>query len=306
MKLVYYSLAVTNLATALACERQWTQSIRSLREYNGTIPVSLFIYGVPSRTLLKEADRHSVATRVLGEYKDCFTGVPSSWHPALSYYPTFHKFLSLQFCNSADVSQILYLDSDTFFFGDVESLFARYKKHDWYAREEPRSQRSPHGYDASRIDEALLYKIASAEGLVAIPPYQSGVCILNNGIWDVLASLSNQLLTYAWRLLVGLSMLSVCPSKLAEMVNSSTDLDRQYFLFYPSRNGWILDQIALWLTLGRIPALTHEAFTRQDVLQNGEYLHAFHKNSMPIVTHYFNSCERGFFELVSRNPGKKL
>src|SRR5271170_4072542 len=123
MKLVYYSLAFTDVKKALACERQWTQSIRSLRRYNSTIPVFLFIYGAPSKALLEEAERHKVSARVLGEYRSCFTGVPSSWHTPLSYYPTLHKFISLRFFDSADVSQILYLDCDTFFFGDVMSLF---------------------------------------------------------------------------------------------------------------------------------------------------------------------------------------
>ena len=39
---------------------------------------------------------------------------------------------------------------------------------------------------------------------------------------------------------------------------------------FPSSNPWILDEVALWLTLGQIPGLTHGSFCREDVRQDGE------------------------------------
>ncbi len=41
MRLIYYSLAYSG---GSVCEHQWIQSIRSLRRYNPTIPVFLFLY----------------------------------------------------------------------------------------------------------------------------------------------------------------------------------------------------------------------------------------------------------------------
>ena len=53
MNLVYYSMASDGSGR---CERQWTQSIRSLRRYNPSIPVHLFVYGSCRKTSSKKRD----------------------------------------------------------------------------------------------------------------------------------------------------------------------------------------------------------------------------------------------------------
>jgi hypothetical protein len=53
---------------------------------------------------------------------------------------------------------------------------------------------------------------------------------------------------------------------------------------FPSRNPWIVEQVALWLTLGQIPGLTHARFSPEHVKQGGEQAGS-DKNE--IVYHYF-------------------
>src|SRR4029078_2472624 len=49
-----------------------------------------------------------------------------------------------------------------------------------------------------------------------------------------------------------------------------TSSDARAALPYPSANRWLLDELALWLTLGHVPGLTSADFSRTDVMQNGE------------------------------------
>ena len=57
-----------------------------------------------------------------------------------------------------------------------------------------------------------------------------------------------------------------------------------------------MEEIALWLTLGRVAGLTHDAFERTDVIQNGEALEIGRRSDpLPIVAHYFGGWEQRFF-----------
>ncbi len=199
MRLVYYSLA--NVPDD-SRERQWVQSIRSLRLRNRTIPVWLLIFNGASRDLLSEAERQNVRVRSLGDYGDFLQRA----HPrgsVLSLYPTFHKFLALENLPLQDLTQLLYLDCDTFFFDDVNFLFDQHATSDWYAREEPGSVRSPFGSNPNHVDEMLLGYIARSENLHSISPFNSGVCLMNHGIWRGLIGLRDIYLSLAWRLLCG-------------------------------------------------------------------------------------------------------
>jgi hypothetical protein len=66
----------------------------------------------------------------------------------------------------------------------------------------------------------------------------------------------------------------------------------------PSSNDWIVEEIALWLTLGRIPGLTHDVFGRMDVAQSTEVVDG--RRIAPIVAHYFSSGEKCFFAMSGR------
>jgi hypothetical protein len=296
VNIVYYSLVVTPVAT---CQWQWIQSIKSLRLYNRTIPVYLFIYGAVDSQVLVEADRHNVRLVQLGAYSGCFRGVAGNRAAALSSYPTLHKFLSLASLPPKAPSQILFLDCDTYFFGNVDNLFSHYHTCQWYAREEPFSQRSTFGYDPGRLDETMLAQLFQAENLTPVAPYNSGVCILNHGIWKELVDLRDDFLNYAWRLMVGIHQDQHPRAKLTEMQaelveESATELDRKSALRYPSSNFWILDQVALWLTLGKIPSFSHDYLSKKDAIQNGEYSDTS-PSTRRIVAHYYSVCQDEFF-----------
>lgn len=71
---------------------------------------------------------------------------------------------------------------------------------------------------------------------------------------------------------------------------------------YPSSNVWILEQVALWLTLGHVPHLTHGHLSREHVLQGGE------QNGdceTKVVHHYFGVDKPAFLSAMSQQASKK-
>jgi hypothetical protein len=299
MRLVYYSLATFPQDSR---EQQWIQSIRSLRKYNQSISVCLLLFNGGSNELQREAERHGVHVQLLGEYGRFL----ESAHPrgsVLALYPTFHKFLALESLPLQGLTQLLYLDCDTFFFDDVNLLFDHYATHDWYAREEYMSLRSPLGYDPKHIDEQLLQYIARSENLSYVPPFNSGVCLLNHGLWLRLQELSKTYLELAWRLLCG-RVLSAHEYgqhdlRIRQIVSDEvTDADRSQALPYPSANDWIIEQIALWLALGKLPHLSLGSFSSVEVCQGEEFENVLGSQQRCVLAHYYTGMERQFFSRV--------
>jgi lipopolysaccharide biosynthesis glycosyltransferase len=203
VQFVYYSLASVGKRRP---ERQWLQSIRSLRAHNKSVQVHLIHYNAPSDLLLREAERQQVTIHRAGDYRDRLEEALPGHGRALTHYPHLHKLLSLQFLPVQSASQVLYLDCDTYFFRDVASLFSKYQKHHFYAREEPGSRRSPDGYEPSwSLNEETIAETCKKEGLNFIPPYNNGVFILNHDLQADLVRASREFLCYAWRLLLGIS-----------------------------------------------------------------------------------------------------
>jgi hypothetical protein len=264
MRLVYYSLSN---APDAGREKQWTQSIRSLRRYNPTITVWLFLFNGATAELLREAEHQHVHVHYLGDYGEFFRQTHGRGS-VLALYPTFHKFLVLAHAPLNDLTQVLYLDCDTAFFDNVDRLFDLYSALPWYAREEPASRRSHFAYDPNHIDEDLLEHIARSENLQYVPPFNSGVCLLNHGIWHDLVRLQIPYLDLAWRLLCG----------------------REF-------NG---HNIALWLALGRLPEFSLGTFARSDVPQGGEFHDVLRSRRRCILAHYFSGTESEFFDAVAR------
>lgn len=300
MRLVYYSLAN---APDAGREKQWMQSIRSLRRYSRAIRVWLFLFNGATAELLHEAERQDVHVHYLGDYGEYFRQTHGRG-AVLALYPTFHKFLVLAHAPLHDVSQVLYLDCDTFFFDNVDFLFEQYSAHPWYAREEPSSRRSHFQYDPKHIHEDLLEHIARCEGLRHVLPFNSGVCLLNHGVWHDLERLRIPYLDLAWRLLCGRELsghnggLVHDPEIQQAVMNTVTDLDRVHALPYPSHNTWIIEQIALWLALGHLPDFSLGTFSRSDVPQGGEFHEALRSRRRSILAHYYSGTESEFFEAV--------
>ena len=273
MKLVLYSLAVLG---SNHCERQWVASIRSLRRYNRSVRVRLGVYGVPASNTLAEARRHGVEVVSYGDYRACLAASAPRHARVLAENPTLHKIASMRDLPECE-GQVLYLDCDTFCFGDIDILFERYAYAHFHAREEQASRRSPHGYDPTEIDEAALETLASSQGLSFVPPYNTGVMMLNGGLWRRLGDRFATFLEFVLRL-------------------SHPGLEGEAGLPYPSSTSWIVEEIATWLTLGGVPGLTHAPYDPGDVAQNGEANDFFVMRRFPRLAHYFSSLETSFFE----------
>lgn len=300
MKLIYYSLATPG---GSACDQQWIQSIRSLRRHNSRIPVHLALYDSAPEAILWEARRWNVTVHYLGSYPEYLDSLYLRGR-LLASYPTFHKFLSLHHLPLGEVSQVLFLDCDTFFFADIEALFDFHQSHHWYAREEPASARSYLEPDPFHIDENALDAIVRAEGLRPIFPFNSGVFLLNHGLWNALEPLRIPYLDFAWRLLMG-QQLAPVPERSSwdvelqrSVLSAATAYDHARALHYPSRNHWIIEEIALWLTLGHVPGLSQGLLSRDLVAQNGEFRDVLRPGGGCVAVHYFNSQETDFFSTV--------
>lgn len=302
MNLVYYSLSRSGNGKY---DRQWIESVQSLRRHNRELPVCLLVYDEISDDIVQEAVRSDVMVAFLGDYRDCLcrTSIHGS---ALSLYPTLHKFISLRELDTSDCSQILYVDCDTFFFDDPGILFALYNECDWYAREAPTSRRCPHGYDPRNIDEAVLDSIVWHEGLLPISPFNAGVCLLNHGVWRRFDEVTARYLDNVWRLLVGRHQCSPDGSDghiRSAVLAFATDFDRRRALPYPSGNFWIADEIALWLTLGGMDDISQGFLSWDYVVQGEEFDDASPAGSRRVLAHYFSAFQDRFFSYLS-NGGR--
>lgn len=298
MRIVYYSLAN---APGSVREEQWIQSIRSLRRHNPDIPVWLVLFNGGSASLFQETSRWDVTVQGRGDYRAYLERL-SGRASELAAYPTLHKFFSLAGCPVDALSQILYVDCDTFFFGNVDQLFERYRVCDWYAREEPFSRFSDLGYQPSHLDEEVLAGLVRHEGVRSMIPFNSGVCMLNNHVWRHFERISGIYLDYAWRLMTGQYLRAAASANREPQigdadVDSLRDGDIQRALAYPSNNPWIIDQIALWLTLGAVPDLSLDLLLRSEVIQGGEFNDALARERC-VVAHYYSLCGQQFFSVV--------
>jgi hypothetical protein len=298
VRLIYYSLARNRSGEY---EHQWMQSIRSLRSYNRVIPVCLFAFNGVSEAIRREAERQRVMLLPLGGYGD-WSQVYHPYGRILAMYPGLAKFLALSEADTTGLSQALYLDCDTFFFDDPEKLFELTAPCHWCAREAPTSRLSPHGYDPSNIDEGLMERIVSTEGLRWVAPFNTGVCLLNHGIWETIRQLRDTFFDTMWRLLVGRHCWggeAPVDSEIRSAVRMEAKAhDVARALPYPSGNFWILDEFALWLTLGHIGNLAQRIWTRDSVVQGDEFVEALECGRRPVVAHYFSSLQREFFRYV--------
>lgn len=294
-RLVYYSLTLPPGEVRPDLVWQLAASVRTLRAHNTEVPIVLFVHGGASE-LAEVCARHGVALVEQGPYERRLAELcPAGWQ-ALARYPLLHKFLNFGVLAELDCAQVLYCDCDTIFFDDVERLFDRYARADLAAREEALSRRSPFGYDPGFVDEELLARIAAHEGLEFVPPFNLGVVLFGNGVASRLAGLEPLFVSYAWRLATWMGRHPAVGAAAAygEFAGAADARalagaeDRARALPFPSHNRWILDEVALWLSLGAVPGLRSADFHPADVAQNGEFAASDPVAAGWVLCHYYS------------------
>lgn len=293
MKIVNYSLATDGPPRRTDYHEQLLSSVKSLRLYNQTVSVHAFLYGEDLPGFTQELEEQAVNVHQRGSYVDAIRRIHPRAFRTLSAYPVLHKWLNFGELERLAPSQILQADCDTFFFDDVDKLFAQYADRHFYAREEPGSKACQHGYNPTLVDENVLAVVAQSEGSAWVKPYNIGVCVLNHGIWSEIAKREQQWLSYAFRFAKGMVFNSLTRNSLwmpfAEAVARDL-LETPEFppLPYPSGNPWILDETSLWITLGHIPGFTHGFLAREHACQGNE------REDGKVIHHYFGTDKIAF------------
>ena len=233
-------------------------SISSLREFNNEIPVYLFC-DKPNLVPDHFKPDYSVRLRPFAQGFD---------HEMLSAW-SIHRWYNLKSfyrkkCN------ILYLDSDTLFCGDVQYIFDTYCYYDVYGREEFGFRFDPNTGGGVKIREQLdkvdeaIYDLG---GKSQVYKYCLGVVLLNNDVHNYIIDKLEDL------------------TELMELFKKSE-------IFMPIPNPRIVDQYAVWTIFSRLE-LMGGLFGVQDVTMG--YKEEKHREFFnPIVLHYTTKGEQEF------------
>ena len=231
--------------------KRFEHSISTLRKFNNEIPVYLFCDNP--------------------DYIREHTGLESLVHIRLFEEQVNHgmlfiyRWFNLKYFD--DKRNILYVDSDTIFYGDVEYIFTHYNYAEVFGREEFGFRHDPNVGGGRKIREALDYVdecIVKAGGQ-QIYKYCMGVMLFNNGIHLEIVD------------------------RLCELVELMCKL-RNGTIPYPVPNPRIVGEYAMWVILSRI-GVYGALFGPQDVTQG--YVEQKHQEFFnPIVLHYTTKGEQ--------------
>ena len=232
--------------------KRFEHSIRSLRDFNDEIPVYLFCDD-PAFIPLYFRTHYNVNVLPL---------VKQVKHGMLFIY----RWFNLNYFK--EEANILYVDSDTVFYGDVQYLFDHYNYAEVFGREEFGFRHDPNTGGGKNIREALDYVdqcIEEAGGQGHIYKYCMGVMLFNRGVHlDIVERLGE----------LGELMFKLKDGKIP----------------YPVPNPRIIDEYAMWVLLSRM-GVFGELFGVQDVTQG--YVEQKHEEFFnPIVLHYTTKGEQ--------------
>jgi hypothetical protein len=298
--MVCYSLTLPPADARQDLVWQFEASVESLRRVAPRLRARLFFYGTPPADIIRIAQHANVELVQRDSYIDRLRSLMPAAAPVLDAYPLLHKYLNFDLLADAAPEQLLLADCDTLFFNDPARLFDQYLHADCAAREEPTTSRSVVGHDPSYVDEPALQALGAALGLHPPPPFNIGVLLLNHGHWRSMAALQRQFVLYAFRFLVWMAdhpaegaAANFGESPAAVLLRERyaallTPMVRRGALPYPSANRWILDQVALWYTVGHIPGFRYTDFAPTDVAQNGEIFSHPARDPPWVVAHYFS------------------
>lgn len=132
-------------------------SIKTLRQYNKTVKVRVFLIGTDHQTKI------DVAAKDLN--------IEIIRKPSLSNYFCLNR----QYLSECDEECVLYIDGDTFIFGDIELLFDNHKNVDFAAATDD--------YITGCTDwcQENLLKDYHSLGAIPVPVFNGGILLWNNG-----------------------------------------------------------------------------------------------------------------------------
>jgi len=261
MNIVFYSYKKSIHAHINDHElKRLDHSIRSLRDFNNEIPVYLFC---DDPAFIPPYFRLNYNVNVL-PFVDGFD------HNMLSAW-SIHRWYNLKYFENQS-SNILYLDSDTIFYGDVQYIFDTYSRYDVYGREEFGFRHDPNTGGGKGIREKLTrvdQAISALGGKESVYKYCCGVILLNNNIHT---KIINKL------------------DELTELMN----IFKNGAQLMPIPNSRIVDQYAVWIILSRLSS-TGGMFGIQDVTMG--YIEEKHQEFFnPVILHYTTKGEQEFAE----------
>ena len=293
--LVSYSVSIDSSFDPAGLLSKLQLSMWTLRQHNTWVPIEVFVHSPPPEAL-RQICQHCGAKLVeQGNYAGRLAAsCPEGW-PVLVRHPTLHKFLNFE--EISDVERVLLCDCDTLFRDDVARLFAAYSSADVYGREEVHSGRSRYGPNREFLDEAALGRLATSLGVAFVPPFNTGVVLVNHGRASDLARLDQWFVQCVWHFMV---WMSTHPEHTAGTGYGTLDgISAAYRLAspeqlvralpYPSANQWIVEEVATWLALGALPGLTTGHFSAADVPQNGELADPDLVSDDWFLCHYFST-----------------
>ena len=261
MNIVFYSYKKSIHAHINDHElKRLDHSIRSLRDFNNEIPVYLFC---DDPAFIPPYFRLNYNVNVL-PFVDGFD------HNMLSAW-SIHRWYNLKYFEDQS-SNILYLDSDTIFYDDVQYIFDTYSRYDVYGREEFGFRHDPNTGGGKGIREKLTRvdkAISALGGKESVYKYCCGVILLNNNIHT---KIINKL------------------DELTELMN----IFKNGAQLMPIPNSRIVDQYAVWIILSRLSS-TGGMFGIQDVTMG--YIEEKHQEFFnPVILHYTTKGEQEFAE----------
>ena len=261
MNIVFYSYKKSIHAHINDHElKRLDHSIRSLRDFNNEIPVYLFC---DDPAFIPPYFRLNYNVNVLPFVDGFDPHMLSAW--------SIHRWYNLKYFEDQS-SNILYLDSDTIFYDDVQYIFDTYSRYDVYGREEFGFRHDPNTGGGKGIREKLTrvdQAISALGGKESVYKYCCGVILLNNNIHT---KIINKL------------------DELTELMN----IFKNGAQLMPIPNSRIVDQYAVWIILSRLSS-TGGMFGIQDVTMG--YIEEKHQEFFnPVILHYTTKGEQEFAE----------
>lgn len=298
--LVQYSVSFDPAHDSRRLLDQLDLSLWSLRRCTRSVPAVVIVHDPAPPELGALCLAYGAELLDAGPYAERLAAwCPEGW-PVLAANPTLHKFLSHGALPG--VERVLCVDGDTVFADDPTRLGETYGDADVYAREEVHTGPSRYGPNREFLDEEALRRLARSLGVHAIPPFNTGVVLLNHHRAADLAQLHGWFVQCVWHLMVWMSAHAehTVGSGYGTLEGVGTAYSmasveqRARALPYPSANQWIVEEVATWLALGALPGLTTGFLSPAHVPQNGELADPWSATDPGgwTLCHYFSSDPR--------------